>query len=150
MRLSRRGLAGPGRARRGAARQGKARQGKYPMPIKPATFGKKVNPAEASRIYNNTTRRNTPALALAQHIRNSANWRNFRKMFLAEHPLCTDPYKNCGVRAASDVHHIVGLAVRPDWAFLESNCAALCEHCHSKVEADERAGKPTQGLFRNG
>ena len=117
------------------------------MPIKPAVFGRKVNPAEASRIYNNTTRRNTPALALAQHIRNSANWRNFRKMFLAEHPLCADPYRNCGIRAATDVHHVIGLAVKPEWAFLESNCRGLCEHCHAQIEADERAGKSTRELF---
>ena len=117
------------------------------MPIKPAVFGHKVSAAETSRAYNNGRRRNTPALAHAQRLRNTANYRNFRRMFLAEHPLCYDPYRNCGVRAAEQVHHIVGLAARPDWAFLESNCAALCEHCHAQIEADERQGKKTQQLF---
>ena len=60
-----------------------------------------------------------------------ARWRRLRLMFLAEHPLCCDPF---GVHRASpalatDVDHIVPRpAGGDDW----ENLQALCHVCHSR------------------
>ncbi len=69
-----------------------------------------------------------------------ANWRRVRAMFLAEHPLCADPYKNHGPYPplATDVDHIVprsqGGSEDPE------NLQALCKSCHSKKTAHESGG----------
>lgn len=70
----------------------------------------------------------------------TAGWKNLRKLYLAEHPLCADPLRVHGKRpvAAQHVHHRVARAIdsakRCEWG----NLQALCARCHSAVEAVER------------
>ncbi len=54
-------------------------------------------------------------------------WRRFRKWFLARHPVCWD----CE-HAANEVHHVQRREQRPDLAYEETNCMALCASCHAK------------------
>jgi len=86
----------------------------------------------------------------AKEIRNSARWQKYRKYFKRKNPICCDPlnlHPN-EVRMTQQVHHIIGIEKRPDLAFKYENLASLCTACHSKIEAKERKGEPTQGLFK--
>jgi 5-methylcytosine-specific restriction protein A len=83
-------------------------------------------------------RRRDPALAQAQHIRSSARWRKVRALKLARDPLCEDCKERGVLKAATQVHHLEGLAQRPDLAFVMTNLASLCSTCHAKREAKER------------
>lgn len=77
-----------------------------------------------------------------------ARWRRLRMMFLAEHPLCCDPF---GVHGevpvlATDVDHIVPRAA--GGSDEESNLQALCHSCHSRktVSVDESLGGGIKSL----
>lgn len=68
-----------------------------------------------------------------------ARWRRLRRMFLAQHPLCADPY---GVHArqgelvpATEVDHIKPKRSggTDDW----NNLQGLCKPCHSRKTAIE-------------
>jgi 5-methylcytosine-specific restriction protein A len=83
-------------------------------------------------------RRSDPALARAQRIRSSARWRKLRALKLARDPLCEDCQTRGVLKAATQVHHVEGLAQRPDLAFVMKNLASLCTTCHAKREAQER------------
>lgn len=102
-----------------------------------------------SRLYDASKRRTDPALALAARIRNSPQWRRLSRLVRSEEPLCRDPF---GLHAKSPaisehVHHIVGLTTAPSLAYARENLAGVCTRCHSRLEALERAGKATSGLF---
>lgn len=64
-------------------------------------------------------------------------WQRIRKMFLASHPVCEDPY---GVHVgqvipATDVDHIVPLS--RGGTHRVDNLQALCHACHSRKTARE-------------
>ena len=93
----------------------------------------------------------SPALALAARIRSSSEWQKARAAYIAQHPVCCDPFDSHGQHRpalAFEVHHIKGLVERPDLATNKSNLAALCIPCHRKVEGMVRRGRPTAYLFR--
>jgi len=118
------------------------------MPTKPETLS--TVPTSPS-TYDATTRRDDPALALAASLRSGARWQRLRLWFRQRNPLCRDPFGFHAGRPtpASQVHHIIGLTEAPQLAFKADNLASLCQRCHAQVEALERAGKPTAGLFRD-
>ena len=99
--------------------------------------------------YDRTTRKDDPALAAAARFRSSAAWQKVRAVHVAQHPLCCDPFKVHGPfpAAVEDVHHVEGVAKRPDLALVGDNLRSLCRACHNRVEGLERAGKGTSGLF---
>lgn len=100
-------------------------------------------------IYDQTTRRNDPALAAAARFRSRPQWKRFRAWFRAQHPLCCDPFRRHGAMPAfaEAVHHVVPLALRPDLGLTPANCRPLCTACHNRIEGMERRGEPTQHLF---
>lgn len=55
----------------------------------------------------------------------SKDWRELRRLFLWEHPLCAD----CGM-AANEVHHLQDRRAHPDKAYDWSNLQSLCHPCH--------------------
>lgn len=117
------------------------------MPTKPPTFG---SPAKRDRrTYDHTKRKTDPALALAAKIRNSTQWQAVRSIVRAQHPLCRDPFGTHGKwpAAAEHVHHIIGIGIAPHLAFAPENLAPLCQPCHRRVEALERKGIATAGMF---
>lgn len=67
-------------------------------------------------------------------------WRQLRRMVLARHPLCADPFGDHAatrqVVAATDVHHII--ARRDGGRDLARNLQSLCHSCHSRVTAMEQ------------
>lgn len=60
-------------------------------------------------------------------------------MFLAEHPICADPFgvhKQRGdVEASSEVDHVIPLDA--GGTDDEENLQALCKRCHSRKTAEE-------------
>jgi 5-methylcytosine-specific restriction protein A len=85
-------------------------------------------------------RRRDPALKQAQHIRSSARWRKVRRLKLSNDPLCEDCLEHGVTTAATQVHHIRGIASHPELAFSIENLCSLCSTCHAKREARERGG----------
>lgn len=119
------------------------------MPTKPPTFRQHMPSVSPRALYDATRRKDDPALAQAARIRNGSTWRKVRAQHIAQHPLCVDPFKAHGEwpEPACDVHHIIGLTADDSLAYTPENLASLCKSCHNRVEALERAGKGTQGLF---
>lgn len=107
--------------------------------------------------YDNTTRRNDPALAYAATVRNSSRWRAVRLLHKQQSPLCSDPYRDhsrSGLPAiATQSHHIVSLSdiakgkADAELAYSLANLASLCASCHRLIEASERKGFSTAHLF---
>lgn len=117
------------------------------MPSKPQAF--RPVPAPARTNYDVTRRKQDPALAFAAKIRNSAQWQKMRTLHRAIEPFCRDPFStHTAMRAYNECsHHILPLATHPELAFVMSNLAGLCTHCHGRVERLEREGKATAALF---
>lgn len=58
-------------------------------------------------------------------------WREFRILYLQDHPLCVDCLIENVVRAAEEIHHTIKVRKRPDLQYEESNLLALCKPHHS-------------------
>lgn len=102
-------------------------------------------------VYDSNRRKREVGLAIAAKIRSSGHWQHFREWFRVRHPLCCDPFKTHGDLTVPmvQVHHVEGVASRPDLAFAEDNCRPLCSACHARVERIERHGDATQSLFES-
>ncbi len=101
--------------------------------------------ADLDREYE-SRRMLDPALAGARRIRATARWRRLRVMKLARDPLCEDCRAHGRGEPAVQVHHVEGLAERPDLAFAWSNLASLCTRCHALREGEaRRRGKAVGG-----
>lgn len=109
----------------------------------------KARCADHAHVYDRTTRATSRELALAAKIRGSQAWKGVRVAFVAENPVCCDPFHQhtTGPEPTQDVHHVEPLHRRPDLAFDTSNLRPLCRQCHNAVEALERRGTCTQHLF---
>lgn len=70
------------------------------------------------------------------NVYNTKTWRNLRKAYLMEHPLCEECLKQGIVKPASDVHHKYEISngttplEMKDIGFDYNNLQALCEECH--------------------
>lgn len=79
-----------------------------------------------------------------------SRWQRIRKMFLAEHPLCCDPF---GLHAnivvpATDVDHIIPR--RAGGSDAADNLQALCHSCHSKkTNAEQGRGVQKPGTLNS-
>jgi 5-methylcytosine-specific restriction protein A len=60
-------------------------------------------------------------------------WRRLRLAVLAEEPLCRLCAERGEAAEATDVDHIIPLAVRPDLRLVRSNVRPLCSPCHRAV-----------------
>jgi 5-methylcytosine-specific restriction protein A len=58
-------------------------------------------------------------------------WKKFRLGYLSQHPLCADCAEAGRVTPATELHHVVRLAARPDLRLDASNVRALCAPCHT-------------------
>lgn len=110
---------------------------------------------QARRLYDETTRRNDPALAWAAQVRNSSRWQTVRRIQMQTHSTCFDPFKDHSEYAplARIANHIIPLRVlfetgQHELAYDLSNLASLCTACDARVGAMERRGEDTRQLFK--
>lgn len=89
--------------------------------------------------YNRSKRRFSQALAAAQRVYNSTQWKRLRRAFLNEFPLCAECLSRGVPKAADDVDHREPLVRRLDLAYEWANLQALCRSCHNTKTAAERA-----------
>jgi 5-methylcytosine-specific restriction endonuclease McrA len=88
----------------------------------------------------------------------TTRWRNYRKWYLADHPLCEECLKYGRDEGATDIDHVVPVNGPDDPSFWdEENHTALCHACHSRKTAREDGGfgnamndRPAQGADVNG
>ena len=115
----------------------------------PRGYCQEHQPIRDTARYDRTTRRNTPELLAASRLRSSPQWQRLRAWARANHPLCCDPLNLHPERPAitDDIHHIQGLVSAPTLALTPLNLAPLCRPCHAAIEARERQGIATAGLF---
>ena len=64
-----------------------------------------------------------------------ATWRLTRIHHLQHNPLCAHCLHAQLFIPATEVHHIIKLAIRPDLRDTSSNLLSLCTSCHSKLTA---------------
>ena len=70
------------------------------------------------------------------NVYNTKTWRNLRKSYLMEHPLCEECLKQGKITPATDVHHKYEISnatntlEMKDIGFDSNNLMALCEECH--------------------
>ena len=62
--------------------------------------------------------------------RHTSRWRKVRAVMLQAYPLC----ERCGMRCATEVHHMYSPRLEPDHAFNTDHLRSLCHDCH--VDAD--------------
>ncbi len=62
-------------------------------------------------------------------------WSKFRKRYLARNPLCRDCLDEGHATPATEIHHKIKLAERPDLKYAESNLIELCKTHHSRRTA---------------
>ncbi len=82
-------------------------------------------------------------------LRNSHQWQRVRQLVMQSHPLCWLCLRAGRTTAATHIHHIQGIEVRPDLTFDRANLVPLCNRCHVSIEAKERAGQRTAELFKD-
>lgn len=70
-------------------------------------------------------------------------WRAFRAWFLLNHPVCVT--EGCGADA-NEVDHVLGRRERPDLAFDEDNCRAMCKSCHSRRTLTDQGPNSRGGI----
>ena len=77
--------------------------------------------------------------AISQKIYNGTRWRNLRRSYLMEHPLCEMCLSEGITTPACEVHHIRHINVgndeleMMDIAYDSNNLMALCSSCHDKI-----------------
>ena len=105
------------------------------MPSKPRTLaGILRHRRHADREYNRTRR--DPVVA---RIHGSARWQAVRAQVLRDEPLCRECAGLGLTVLATQVDHVVPLAVAPELAFVRSNLCPTCTACHGRKSAAERA-----------
>lgn len=115
------------------------------MPTRPPTYRPPHAAAAKAATQREYDRRraDTPALAAAARLRNSAAWQKLRAHFLAVHPICGA----CRRELARQVHHLEPVERRPDLALSWDNLAPVCTRCHAACNSVERRVESTAYLF---
>jgi 5-methylcytosine-specific restriction endonuclease McrA len=72
-------------------------------------------------------------------------WKGLSQRLRAEQPLCVRCERQGVVRAATEVHHKIPVAVRPDLELEPSNCECVCRSCHEIAERESSAMTPPGG-----
>ena len=114
------------------------------MPHKPAHGCKHqrcrnlVPAGESYCSVHKTAHANDFARGHPEHFRlyNNKRWRSYRRMFLAEHPLCVN-FTECR-REATVVDHIEDHKGDWDTFWRADNHQAMCAYCHNSKTAKSR------------
>ncbi len=104
------------------------------MPSKPRTLaGILRSRRHADREYNRARR--DPVVA---RIHGSARWQAVRAQVLRDEPVCRECARLGLTEPATQVDHVVPLAVAPQLAFDRANLAPTCTACHARKSQAER------------
>jgi len=107
------------------------------MPSKPRTLaGILHRRRHADRAYNRVQR----DCAVAR-VHGSARWQAVRDQVLRNEPLCRACVRAGRTEFATQVDHVVPLAVDLERAFDPTNLAPTCTVCHAAKSAAERRGE---------
>ncbi len=60
-------------------------------------------------------------------------WSEFRKMILAERPLCEEHKKIGEIIPSLEIHHVKPITTHPELRLDPDNVVALCKPCHSAI-----------------
>lgn len=80
----------------------------------------------------------TPDQRERKRFYDSARWRRFRRMILAERPLCEECCRYRLVIPGVHLHHVRSIENAPDLALEPDNVLVVCRTCHNRLEP--RAG----------
>lgn len=113
------------------------------MPRAPKTHEQLVKESmhEKAKAHEKEVRRRryeTRMHAELQKHRTSARYYRFRRMHLAVHPLCCDPFNHHAddgvVVEAAHIHHIVKVIDDFTGMYDNENIVSVCPKCHSALE----------------
>lgn len=111
------------------------------MPTKPRTLaGILRSRRHADQEYNRARR--DPVVA---RIHGSARWQAVRAQVLRDEPVCRECARVGLTEPATQVDHVLSLAVAPELAFDRANLQPLCTACHGRKSAAERGPKAGEG-----
>jgi 5-methylcytosine-specific restriction enzyme A len=97
------------------------------MPVRLCLEPSCPNPATwRGRCQSHARKQDRNTQRAGYHIYRTKRWRNTRRAYLHDHPLC-----QCG-KIATDVHHITDIADGGD-PWHPNNLQALCHPCHSQT-----------------
>lgn len=95
-------------------------------------------------VFSPPRRKDDPAIERGRFYRRAA-WRKCRAYKLSLNPLCEQCVERDEITEATQVHHIVDRADRPDLEYELSNLQALCAPCHSKITSSKGGGRWRRG-----
>jgi 5-methylcytosine-specific restriction protein A len=104
------------------------------MPSKPRSLAGIVRHRAAADAEYNRSRRDP----VAARIYRSPRWVAVRAQVLRDEPVCRVCAAAGRTELATQVDHVVGVAVRPDLAFDRTNLQPLCTVCHAAKSTAER------------
>lgn len=116
------------------------------MPSKPRTLAGILRTRRLADAEYNRAQRD-PATA---RIHGSSRWRAVSARVLRDEPVCRHCARAGLTEPATQVDHIVGLALAPDRAFDPTNLQPLCTACHARKSTAERTGHPDPNDARAG
>jgi 5-methylcytosine-specific restriction endonuclease McrA len=114
------------------------------VPTKPPTFMSRLRAARGISKrppLEHAHRMADPLQREVDRLRSSRRWRSVRAMVLRRQPLCAECVKHGVTRAATQVDHVVPLRAAPHLAFDIGNTQPLCDVCHARKSASERAAR---------
>ena len=118
------------------------------MPTAPKTHGQRMRAKGRRHKDSGDLQATRDAVA----FRSSQAWQRLRRYIKRRQPLCFDPFGHHRAEGRSEptgpVHHIESVESAPEKKRDPANCVGLCTGCHARVEAMERRGDATQGLFK--
>lgn len=96
-----------------------------------------------------------PRLGLAQRLRSSQRWQDFRAWWLRRNPLCASCAKKGRTVGATQVDHVralrrFSLEAMEEACYDEANVQSLCSTCHGKKSAQEQAEDRRRGRTPEG
>ena len=115
------------------------------MPSRPLSLSQRVREffPDANRNASRedaARRRNDPAQAKAEAVRQSSRWKHLRLVVLRAEPCCRPCVARGTTTAATEVDHIIAL-VDGGAPFERANLQPVCSPCHHAKSAAERAAR---------
>jgi 5-methylcytosine-specific restriction protein A len=84
--------------------------------------------------------RTSTGIKRSSRIYHSNRWRKLRAAFMSKHPLCVRCLSYDIVTVATDLDHVVAVAIDKSLQWKTSNMQPLCKSCHSVKTSNEQQG----------